>query len=76
MPTLHGHEGPTVSRWPTVPFAMTTNLKVTKPLFKEKVMAAIYVTQMFNFTPSYKVDGITTRRHATPYFGMEINLSL
>ena len=55
---------------------MTTNLKVTKRLFKEKVMAAIYVTQMFNYTPSYKVDGITTRRHATPYFGMEINLSL
>ncbi len=76
LATLKRYEGTTVSRWTTVPFAMTTNLKVTKRLFKEKVMAAIYVTQMFNYTPSYKVDGITTRRHATPYFGMEINLSL
>ena len=59
-----------------VPFYMTTNLKVTKKLFREKVMAAMFVTQMFNYMPSYVVDGVRVRRHASPYFGMEVNFRL
>lgn len=63
-------------RWENVPFYMTTNLKVTKKLFREKVMAAMFVTQMFNYMPSYVVDGVRVRRHASPYFGMEVNFRL
>ena len=63
-------------RWDTEPFSMTTNLKVTKRLFREKVMVAMFITQMFNYMPSYKIDGVRVRRHASPYFGMEVNFRL
>lgn len=63
-------------KWHTIPFAMTTNLKITKKLFKDKLTAAMFITQMLNYTPSYKVDGITVRRSTTPYFGMELNFNL
>lgn len=63
-------------RWESEPFYMTTNLKATKKLFRDKVMVAMFVTQMFNYTPSYKVDGVRIRRHAVPYFGMEVNFRL
>ncbi len=63
-------------RWHSIPFAMTTNLKVTKRLFGDKLTAAMFITQMLNYTPDYKVDGITVRRSATPYFGMELNFKL
>ncbi|WP_290540054.1 TonB-dependent receptor [Alistipes sp.] len=63
-------------RWHSVPFAMTTNLKVTKRLMGEKLSAAMFITQMLNYTPDYKVEGVTVRRSATPYFGMELNFKL
>ena len=63
-------------RWENIPFYMTTNLKVTKKLFREKVMVAMFITQMFNYMPSYKIDGVRVRRHASPYFGMEVNFRL
>ncbi len=63
-------------RWHGIPFAMTTNLKVTKRLFGERLTAAMFVTQMLNYTPDYKVEGITVRRSVTPYFGMELNFKL
>ncbi len=63
-------------RWHGVPFAMTTNLKVTKRLWGERVRAAMFVTQMLNYTPDYDVDGVTVRRSVTPYFGMELNFKL
>lgn len=63
-------------RWHSIPFAMTTNLKVTKRLFGEKLSAAMFITQMLNYTPDYKVEGVTVRRSATPYFGMELNFKL
>lgn len=63
-------------RWDSEPFYMTTNLKVTKRLFRNKVMAAMFITQMFNYMPSYRVDGVQVRRHASPYFGMEVNFRL
>lgn len=63
-------------RWHGIPFAMTSNLKVTKRLFGERVRAAMFVTQMLNYTPDYEVDGVTVRRSVTPYFGMELNFRL
>ena len=63
-------------RWRGIPFAMTSNLKVTKRLFGERVRAAMFVTQMLNYTPDYEVDGVTVRRSVTPYFGMELNFRL
>lgn len=55
-------------RWENIPFYMTTNLKVTKKLFREKVMAAMFITQMFNYMPSYKIDGVRVRPPCIPLF--------
>ncbi len=45
---------------------MTTNLKVTKRLWGERVRAAMFVTQMLHYTPDYDVDGVTVGRSVTP----------
>lgn len=55
-------------RWENIPFYMTTNLKVTKKLFREKVMVAMFITQMFNYMPSYKIDGVRVRPPCIPLF--------
>lgn len=58
----------------TVPFAMDVNLKATKH-FGRWAKLAMYVNRLFSAYPDYYRNGVLTRRSASPYFGMELNLT-
>lgn len=58
----------------TVPFAMDVNLKATKH-FGRWARLAMYVNRLFSAYPDYYRNGVLTRRSASPYFGMELNLT-
>lgn len=63
-----------------VPFAGFLNLRVQKSITKYANIA-LYVNRLLDVLPDYKVSGvdggqITIHRSASPYFGMEINLTI
>lgn len=58
----------------TVPFAMDVNFKATKH-FGRWARLAIYVNRLFSAYPSYYRGSQLIRRQASPYFGMELNLT-
>ncbi|MDE5945473.1 MAG: TonB-dependent receptor [Rikenella sp.] len=58
----------------TVPFAMDVNLKATKH-FGRWARLALYVNRLFSAYPDYYRNGVLVRRSASPYFGMELNLT-
>lgn len=58
----------------TVPFAMDVNLKATKH-FGRWARLAMYVNRLLSAYPDYYRNGVLTRRSASPYFGMELNLT-
>ncbi|WP_298064127.1 TonB-dependent receptor [uncultured Rikenella sp.] len=58
----------------TVPFAMDVNLKATKH-FGRWARLAMYVNRLFSAYPDYYRNGTLVRRSASPYFGMELNLT-
>lgn len=58
----------------TVPFAMDVNLKVTKR-FGRWARLAMYVNRIFSAYPDYYRNGRLIRRQASPYFGMELNVT-
>ncbi|MGP1547646.1 MAG: TonB-dependent receptor [Prevotella sp.] len=60
----------------TVPFYMNLNLKVTKRLLSNRLMAALFVNKIFDLHPDYTRNNYTTRRYVTPYFGLELNFNL
>ena len=59
-----------------VPFSMNVNLKVTKKFFNDHLNIAMFCNKIWDYTPSYERDGVTIRRHVTPYFGLEMNIKL
>lgn len=60
----------------TIPMSMNLNLKVTKKLFDDRLMIAMFCNRIWDYTPDYTRDGYTIRRHVTPYFGLEMNIRL
>ena len=60
----------------TVPVATTFNIKATKKLWHDRVGIAIYVNRLLSITPDYYRYGALQRRYTSPYFGMELNLTL
>lgn len=58
------------------PFAMNVNFKVTKKLFDEKLNVALFCNKLLDYTPEYENNGVTIRRHVTPYFGLEMNVKI
>ena len=64
-----------VFRRKTVPFAGFLNLRVQKTITKYATVA-LYVNKLLDYLPDYEVDGIRIHRSASPYFGMEINLTI
>lgn len=59
-----------------VPFSMNVNFKVTKKFLNDHLSIAMFCNKIWDYTPSYKRDGVTIRRHVNPYFGLEINIKL
>lgn len=58
----------------SVPFAMDVNLKVTKR-FGRWARLAMYVNRLLSAYPDYYRNGRLIRRQASPYFGMELNVT-
>ena len=58
----------------TVPFVMDVNFKATKH-FGRWARLAMYVNRLFSAYPDYYRNGRLIRRSASPYFGMELNLT-
>lgn len=58
-----------------IPFAGYVNLKATKQVGRW-LRLSLFVNRLLDFLPSYTANGLTVRRSADPYFGMEINLTL
>lgn len=59
-----------------IPLSMNLNLKVTKKLFDDRLMVAMFCNRIWDYTPDYVREGVTIRRHVVPYFGLEMNLRL
>lgn len=59
----------------TVPFAGYLNLRVQKSITKY-ANVALFVNKLLDYLPDYEMDGITIHRSASPYFGMEVNLTI
>ncbi len=60
----------------TVPFSMNINFKVTKKLMGERLNVAMFCNKLWDYTPDYESNGVTIRRHVTPYFGLEANIKI
>lgn len=59
-----------------VPFCMNVNFKVTKKLLGDKLNIALFCNKLLDYNPDYERNGITFRRHVTPYFGLETNVRI
>ena len=59
-----------------VPFSMNVNFKVTKKLFADRLTVALFCNKLLDYTPDYTSNGLTVRRHVTPYFGLEMNVKI
>lgn len=59
----------------TVPMALYLNLKATKTIGKW-LRVALFVNRIVDYLPSYRRNGLTVRRSADAYFGMELNFTL
>lgn len=59
----------------TIPTAVYINLKATKTIGK-KLRVAVFVNRLLDYLPAYTANGLTVRRTADAYFGMELNFTL
>lgn len=59
----------------TVPTAVYLNLKATKNIGRWLRISA-FVNRIVDYLPDYKSNGVTIRRSADAYFGMELNFTL
>lgn len=68
---------PILYRMNTVPIDLQVNFKATKHI-KDKLRLAMFVNRLWTYTPTYEQYGIITQRRnfTSPYFGMELNLTL
>lgn len=65
------------------PFYMLVNLKISKRIFRDKILLSIFTNKLFSYTPPYYAstnadgsNGVLRRRYANAYFGMELNFKL
>ncbi|WP_400263421.1 carboxypeptidase-like regulatory domain-containing protein [Sphingobacterium sp. SG20118] len=70
-------EDPIIYRMNTVPIDLQINFKATKHI-KDKLRIAMFVNRLWTYTPTYKQYGVIIQRKnfTSPYFGMELNLTL
>lgn len=59
----------------TVPTAIYLNLKATKKIGNLMRISA-FVSRIIDYLPDYTSNGLTIRRSSSPYFGMEVSLTL
>lgn len=59
----------------TIPTALYLNLKATKTIGRH-FQVAVYVNRLFDYLPDYTSNGLTIRRSADAYFGMELNITI
>lgn len=59
----------------TVPSAVYVNLKATKSV-GQWLRVAVFVNRILDYLPDYNSGGLTVRRNADAYFGMELNFTL
>lgn len=64
-------------RMSTIPIDLQVNFKATKRI-QDKLRLAMFVNRLWTYTPTYKEYGVTYQRKnfSSPYFGMELNLTL
>lgn len=55
--------------------AVYLNLKASKSIGRW-LRISLFVNRIIDYLPDYKVNGMTIRRNAKPYFGMELNLTI
>lgn len=55
--------------------AVYLNLKASKQIGR-LLRVSLFVNSILDWLPDYEMNGITIRRHADPYFGMELNLTI
>ena len=58
-----------------VPVAMFFNLKVSKNL-ADRLVLSFFANKIIDYSPDYQSNGVTIRRSADPYFGVECNVNL
>jgi hypothetical protein len=64
-----------VYRTQKIPTALYVNFKGTKQVGKHLKISA-FANRILDYLPNYKSNGITVRRTADSYFGMELNFTL
>ncbi len=69
------HFNETAYKTQTIPPAIYLNIKATKQIGRILRISA-FVNRIVDYLPDYSVNGITIRRKAGVYFGMEANLQL
>ncbi len=58
-----------------VPIALYVNLKATKQIGRWLKISA-FANRIIDYLPDYKSNGVTVRRNADAYFGMELNFTI
>jgi len=75
-PLLRYLEKPaTDTQWVSIPTAVYVNLKVTKKIGRYLNLSA-FANRIVDYLPDYESNGMTVRRTADIYFGMELNLTI
>ena len=59
----------------SIPTAVYVNLKVTKKIGRYLNLSA-FANRIVDYLPDYESNGMTVRRTADIYFGMELNLTI
>lgn len=59
----------------TVPMSMIINLKATKQIGK-LLKISLFANKILDYLPDFKSNGHVIRRNASPYFGVEANVTL
>jgi len=59
----------------TVPMSMVVNLKATKKIGKFMKLS-FFANKLLDYLPDYESNGNIIRRNASPYFGVEANITL
>jgi len=72
---LSRESNPSLYRKIRTPFGMDINLKASKKM-KDIMRISLFVNKLLDYYPDYDVNGATIKRTQTPYFGMELNITL
>lgn len=58
-----------------IPFEMEINLKASKKI-KDLMRVSLFVNKLLDYKPDYTINGAVIRRTSSPYFGMELNITI